>query len=71
MPEVSPAIRQRSSRKKAAPTLMRFLRSWESGGYLLADRPTSADTAAFGLVAPMVYGRMETPVAIMRALCRT
>ena len=31
--------------------------------FLLADRPTSADTAVFGLVAPMVYWPMETPVA--------
>ena len=32
--------------------------------FLLADRPTSADTAVFGLVAPTVYWPMETPVAV-------
>jgi glutathione S-transferase len=32
--------------------------------FLLTDRPTSADTAVFGLVAPMVYWPMETPVAM-------
>lgn len=31
--------------------------------FLLTDRPTSADTAVFGLVAPMVYWPMQTPVA--------
>ena len=31
--------------------------------FLLTERPTSADTAVFGLVAPMVYWPMETPVA--------
>lgn len=31
--------------------------------FLVADRPTTADTAIFGLVAPMVYWPMETPVA--------
>src|SRR5215203_1068368 len=31
--------------------------------FLLTDRPTSADTAVFGLLAPMVYWPMETPVA--------
>ena len=32
--------------------------------FLVADRPTSADTAVFGLVAPVVYWPMETPVAM-------
>src|SRR5215207_4696033 len=32
--------------------------------FLLADRPTSADTAVFGLLAPTVYWPMETPVAM-------
>ena len=32
--------------------------------FLLTDRPTSADTAVFGLLAPTVYWSMETPVAI-------
>jgi glutathione S-transferase len=31
--------------------------------FLLSERPVSADTAVFGLVAPMVYWPMETPVA--------
>lgn len=31
--------------------------------FLLADRPTTADTAVFGLLAPMVYWPMDTPVA--------
>ena len=31
--------------------------------FLLKERPVSADTAVFGLVAPMVYWPMETPVA--------
>ena len=31
--------------------------------FLLIERPTSVDTAVFGLVAPMVYWPMETPVA--------
>jgi glutathione S-transferase len=31
--------------------------------FLLTDRPTSADAAVFGLLAPMVYWPMETPVA--------
>ena len=31
--------------------------------FLLSDRPASPDTAVFGLVAPMVYWPMETPVA--------
>jgi glutathione S-transferase len=32
--------------------------------FLLTDRPTSADTAVFGLLAPTVYWSMETPVAM-------
>jgi glutathione S-transferase len=32
--------------------------------FLLADRPTSADTAVFGLLAPTIYWSMETPVAM-------
>jgi glutathione S-transferase len=32
--------------------------------FLLTDRPTSTDTAVFGLVAPIVYWPMETPVAM-------
>jgi glutathione S-transferase len=31
--------------------------------FLLGERPTSADTAVFGLLAPMVYWPMATPVA--------
>lgn len=31
--------------------------------FLVADHPTTADTAVFGLLAPMVYWPMETPVA--------
>jgi glutathione S-transferase len=31
--------------------------------FLLKEQPVSADTAVFGLVAPMVYWPMETPVA--------
>jgi glutathione S-transferase len=31
--------------------------------FLLAERPTTADAAVFGLVAPMVYWPMATPVA--------
>jgi glutathione S-transferase len=31
--------------------------------FALTDRPTSADAAVFGLLAPMVYWPMETPVA--------
>jgi len=31
--------------------------------FLLADQPTVTDTAVFGLLAPMVYWPMETPVA--------
>lgn len=31
--------------------------------FLLAERPTSADAAVFGLLAPIVYWPMETPVA--------
>ncbi|CAN5649067.1 glutathione S-transferase C-terminal domain-containing protein [soil metagenome] len=31
--------------------------------FLLADRPSAADTAVFGLLAPMVYWPMATPVA--------
>ena len=31
--------------------------------YLVADRPTSFDAAVFGLLAPVVYWPMETPVA--------
>ncbi len=31
--------------------------------YLVADRATSFDAAVFGLLAPMVYWPMETPVA--------
>ena len=31
--------------------------------FLLADRPASADTAVFGLLAPVVYWTMATPVA--------
>lgn len=31
--------------------------------FLVADRPTSADTAIFGLLAPMVRWPMQTPVA--------
>jgi glutathione S-transferase len=32
--------------------------------FLLTDRPTSADAAVFGLLAPMVYWPMQTPVAL-------
>jgi glutathione S-transferase len=32
--------------------------------FLLADRPTSADTAVFGLLAPTIYWSLETPVAM-------
>jgi glutathione S-transferase len=32
--------------------------------FLLTDRPTSSDTAVFGLLAPVVYWPMETPVAM-------
>jgi glutathione S-transferase len=32
--------------------------------FLLADRPTSADTAVFGLLAPTICWSMETPVAM-------
>jgi glutathione S-transferase len=32
--------------------------------FLLTDRPTSADTTVFGLLAPTVYWSMETPVAM-------
>ena len=35
----------------------------EKRTFIVADRPTTADTAVFGLVAPMVYWSMETPVA--------
>ncbi|WP_211206648.1 glutathione S-transferase family protein [Wenxinia marina] len=31
--------------------------------FLVADRPTTADTAVFGLLAPMVFWPMNTPVA--------
>ena len=31
--------------------------------YLVSDRPTSSDAAVFGLLAPMVYWPMQTPVA--------
>jgi glutathione S-transferase len=31
--------------------------------YLVADRPTSFDAAVFGLLAPLVYWPMNTPVA--------
>lgn len=31
--------------------------------FLLGEQPSTADTAAFGLVAPMVYWPMQTPVA--------
>jgi glutathione S-transferase len=31
--------------------------------FLLGEQPTSADTAVFGLLAPMVYWPMATPVA--------
>jgi glutathione S-transferase len=31
--------------------------------YLISDHPTTADTAVFGLVAPVVYWPMATPVA--------
>lgn len=31
--------------------------------FLVADQPSTADTAIFGLVAPVVYWPMETPVA--------
>lgn len=31
--------------------------------FLLTDRPVMADTAVFGLLAPMVYWPMATPVA--------
>ena len=31
--------------------------------FLLGGQPTTADTAVFGLVAPMVYWPMQTPVA--------
>jgi glutathione S-transferase len=31
--------------------------------FLLAERPGTADTAVFGLLAPMVYWPMQTPVA--------
>ncbi len=31
--------------------------------FLLTDRPVTADTAVFGLLAPMVYWPMATPVA--------
>ncbi len=31
--------------------------------FLVAERPTTADTAVFGLLAPMVYWPMPTPVA--------
>ena len=36
----------------------------QDGTFLVADRPTTADTAVFGLLAPMVYWPMETPVAV-------
>lgn len=32
--------------------------------FLLGDRPATADTAVFGLLAPMVYWPMPTPVAV-------
>ena len=32
--------------------------------FLLTDRPTSADVAVFGLIAPVVYWTMATPVAV-------
>lgn len=35
----------------------------EGRDYLVSDRPTSYDAAVFGLLAPMVYWTMETPVA--------
>jgi glutathione S-transferase len=31
--------------------------------FLLTDRPTAADAAVFGLLAPMIYWPMSTPVA--------
>jgi len=31
--------------------------------FLLADRPTAADCAVFGLLAPMIYWTIVTPVA--------
>lgn len=31
--------------------------------FLLSDRPVTADAAVFGLLSPMVYWPMETPVA--------
>jgi glutathione S-transferase len=35
----------------------------EDRPFLLAERPASADTAVFGLLAPVVYWPMPTPVA--------
>jgi glutathione S-transferase len=39
--------------------------------FLLADRPAMADAAVFGLLAPMVYWPMETPVASYAKSVRT
>jgi glutathione S-transferase len=39
--------------------------------FLLADQATVADTAVFGLLAPMVYWPMETPVASYAKSVRT
>jgi glutathione S-transferase len=39
--------------------------------FLLADQPTVTDTAVFGLLAPMVYWPMETPVASYAKSVRT
>jgi Glutathione S-transferase, C-terminal domain len=38
--------------------------------FLLDQRPSTADTAVFGLLAPMVYWPMQTPVASHRELLR-
>ena len=35
----------------------------ENRPFLVSDHPTTADTSVFGLVAPMVYWTMPTPVA--------
>jgi glutathione S-transferase len=35
----------------------------EDRPFLLAERPSTADAAVFGLLAPMVYWPMQTPVA--------
>jgi glutathione S-transferase len=55
-----PEIITRKGRADLA-ALSAFLRD---NPFLLTDRPTSADTAIFGLLAPTVYWPMETPVAM-------